>query len=84
MEPLFRRIELLQRADEILLADVRGKGIAGKRVAECIHVGDMEMLHQHIGKGHGMSLCVGHRLHRTERRIRADDRPLVPRRFCRL
>ena len=44
----------------------------------------MQMLHQHIGKGHGMSLCVGNRLHRAECRIRADDRPLVPRRLCRL
>ena len=69
MEPLFRHVKLLQRADEVLLADVRGEGVAGKRVAECIHVGDMEMLHQHIGKGHRMSLCVGHRLHGAERRI---------------
>ena len=42
------------------------------------------MLHQYIGKWHGMPLCVGNRLHRTERRIRSDDRPLIPRRLCRL
>ena len=63
---------------------MRGEGIARECLFKCRYIRHTQMLHQHIGKGHGMSLRVGNRLHRAECRIRADDRPLIPRRLCRL
>ena len=84
VEAFFCRIKTLQGADKILLANMRRKCIARECLFKCRYIRHTQMLHQHIGKGHGMSLCIGNRLHRAECRIRADDRPLVPRRFCRL